>query len=84
MSTDADQLARIEAKIDRLIQGNEPDVMTAADVMELMGLNSRTALHRLRLRLGLKPFVRGKYRRKEVQTAIARQTLNSRLAINKS
>lgn len=62
------RLDSIEAKLDRVLF---PQAISLAGVMHLTGCKSYTAQNRWNNRYGLKPYVHGKYRRREVENLIA-------------
>ena len=78
------QLDRIEAKLDRLIGGPPKETITLHEAMALSGCHSETAFFRLRRRLGVLPFSKGKYRRAELENAIARMALQKRISQSKT
>jgi hypothetical protein len=69
-------LARIEAKIDRLIAGPESALVTTKEAIKLLGCRSYSSFFRLAKTLELKPITFGKYRRIDVLNAPARRALN--------
>lgn len=74
------RLDRIEAKLDRLLGGPAPEIMTPKDVMKMAGFGSLPTVYRFLHSLRVRPFLRGKYRRTEVLNAMARKSLEDRLA----
>lgn len=74
------QLDRMEAKLDLLLEGPAQPVLTAAQAQERMGCSSRTAFWRLCERLGIKPFVKNRYRTAEIDHAILRARLSDSAA----
>jgi hypothetical protein len=74
------RLERIEAKLDRLIGGPPAAIVTVKEAMYLTGCRSISALYRLLPELGVRPYVKGKYRRLELENAIAKHALNTRLS----
>lgn len=69
------QLDRIEAKLDRLISGPEGPIVGTKEAMRLTGAHSLSALYRQLTKLGIKPYLRGKYRRVDITNAIGRRAL---------
>lgn len=74
MSTDLclPQLDRIEAKLDRLIKPEGPIVGTE-EAMRLFGVRSMPALYRTLKKFQVKAYERGRYRRIDINAAIARK-----------
>lgn len=77
--SDLCQLDRIEAKLDRIIGGPPSPIVGCKELMRLTGCGSDSALRRLLPVLGIRPYVKGKYRRAEVENAIARKAFNDRM-----
>lgn len=82
--TTSARLERIEAKLDRLIGGEPADMIPVKEVMRLTGTKTYSSLYRILEKLQVHPFVKGKYRRIEVENAIAKKSLNDRLSQSKS
>lgn len=70
-----DQLTRIEAKLDRLINGPQPEILGAREGMKLLGCRTYSAFYRRIKELGVKPVMYGKYRRVDFTNALARRAL---------
>lgn len=74
------RLDRIEAKLDRLIGGPTPDVVSVKQAMPLVGVRTYSSFYRVISSLGVRPFLQGKYRRAEIENAVAKQALRARIS----
>lgn len=73
--TDMLQLTRIEAKLDRLLAGPQNPVLSLSEAMRLTGSRSRQAFQRMVQKWGVHSFIRGKYRRVDLENAMGREAL---------
>lgn len=71
------RLDQIEAKLDRLIDGPPSDIVGVAEAMRLAGAKTARSLHRAFIKLGVKPYARGKYRRLDITNAIGLRVLHA-------
>lgn len=74
------QLDRIEAKLDRLIGGPPSETVHLKEVMLMTGTRTYTSVYRTLQALCVKPYLHGKYRRKDIENAIAEKLLRDQLA----
>lgn len=65
----AESLARIEAKLDRLINGPDREALSPAECMPLTGCKSLRAQFDWFKENQVRPYQRGKYRRVDVTNA---------------
>jgi len=77
------RLDRIEAKLDRLLAPPLPDILTVREAMKMTGFRSIPSFYRALPVLGLRSYMKGKYRRSEVENAIARRSLSMRLQVSR-
>lgn len=68
-------LDRLEAKLDRLIKGEEALVLTQPEAMKLLGSKSSRSFYRLTAELGIKPYSRGRYLRADLESAMASRAI---------
>lgn len=80
--TDLAQLARIEAKLDRLLTGPQAPTLTTREAMKLTGTRSPQAFHRLMRKWNVHSFAKGKFRRVDIDNAMGRRALNLAAAAN--
>lgn len=73
------RLDRIEAKIDRLIGGPPAEILTTKEAMHMTGTRTYSSLYRILAIIGVRAYAKGKYRRLELQNAIAKQSLRARI-----
>ncbi len=72
----SDQLSRIEAKLDRLIAGEASLLVSAKEARALLGCRSNPAFWRRCKEFGIKSIAYDKYRRADIENALARRALN--------
>lgn len=72
-----EQLDRIEAKLDRVLNGPESPTVDVAGAMFLLGISggNRTGFYERCRELQILPYTRGKYRRTDILNAIGRRAL---------
>jgi len=74
-----DGIKRIEAKLDRVINGPESPTVCVPEAMHLAGVKSRSALYRRMKELGIKPYSHGKYYRESFLAAISSAKIKNAL-----
>lgn len=77
------RLDQIEAKLDRVINGPQPDVVGVAGAMPLTGCKTKRAQAAWFRRYNVKPYARGKYRRIDITNKIARIALGLDFPVQK-
>lgn len=72
-------LTRLEAKVDRLLAPEQSPIVTFQEGMVLSGCKSRTTFQRFLAGNEIKSVRRGKFRRTDIQNAIARIIYRARI-----
>lgn len=76
------RLERIEAKIDRLIGGPPSEIVRVREAMQMTGTRSYGAFYRVTSALHIRPYLKGKYRRSDIENALAKKLFRDKIANN--